>query len=96
MYQLAPSGVSPSGGRRPFPSDLLALSVHADAVIAKPITARSSASLILWDVTAWRTRAVVVVDAVCGGFSGLVYRIKLWHSWHLNEFPFGGKHSTAP
>jgi len=57
---------------RPLFYKLATFAVHALAVIAEPITAITGAAFVLRDVTAWRTRAVVVVDALCRGLLNFV------------------------
>ena len=55
---------------------LLALFVRLNAIITESVAAVARLALILRYVTAWGTRAIVVMDAKCGWFLNLVTGIE--------------------
>jgi len=63
---------------------LTALIVHVPAIVAKPITACTRASLVLRDIAARRTCRIVVINAAGGWFAGFVDRMKILHLRHTN------------
>ena len=69
----------------------LTLVVQSNAVIAKPISSRALATLILWDVAAGRTRTVVVMNAICSWLLDFIDGIELSYFRHLSTLLSGKK-----
>src|SRR5712692_2991843 len=70
-----------------LPPDLAAKPVQPVAVSTKPTAVHSQTTLVMWDVTARRTCAVVVVNAAGGWLFGLIDGVERWRRRHGGPSP---------